>query len=300
MPHTAQTPTDFVDSPKLDWLDPVAETVQGQVQALFHGTAIGPRIKSLLNGTPFRHRLHPMLVDVPVGAWTTSLFLDGMALASSRRQRRHFQAGADAAIALGIAGTLPAIVSGLADWVDTRGSMRRHGIAHALLNTVALGCYSLSLAARRGRSRNRNLALISSGAGFVTLSVSAAIGGDMVYHRGLNIPAPPEAEVPEDYVDVMASHELIAGQPRYVEVGELPVLLVRDERGAVHALQHWCPHAGGPLSEGEFENGVITCPWHGSQFQVDDGRPVRGPATTPLPVYGVHEQAGRILVGPPQ
>jgi nitrite reductase/ring-hydroxylating ferredoxin subunit/uncharacterized membrane protein len=298
MPNTAHMPTDFVDNPRLNWLEPVAETIQEQAQTLFGLTPAGPRLKSLLNGTPFRHRLHPMIVDVPVGAWTTSMFLDTLALASSGRQRRQFETGAKAAIALGIAGTLPAVWTGLADWVDTRGTLRRHGTAHALLNSLALGCYSVSLAARRDGSRRHRLALASAGLGFSVLTVSAAIGGDMVYNRGVNIPAPPEAEPPGDYVDVMASSELVAGQPRHVEAGELPVLLVRDEDGVAHALQHWCPHAGGPLSEGEVEDGVVTCPWHGSQFHVEDGRPVRGPAATPLPVYGVHEQAGRILIGP--
>lgn len=281
MPNTAHTPTDFVDSPKLSWLDPVAESVQERAQSLFDLKPLRPRLKSLLNGTPFRHRLHPMLVDVPVGAWTTSLYLDGLAL-------------------LSIAGALPAVWSGMADWVDTRGSLRRHGAAHALLNSPVLSCYSISPAARLRNSHSHGLALASSAAGFAALTVSAAIGGDMVYNRGLNIPAPPEPEIPRDYIDVLAGSELAAGKPRYVEAGELPVFLVRDDAGTLHALQHWCPHAGGPLSEGEFEDGVITCPWHGSRFKVADGRPVRGPATTPLPVYGVRERAGRILVGPPR
>lgn len=38
------------------------------------------------------------------------------------------------------------------------------------------------------------------------------------------------------------------------------------------AMDGICPHAGGPLAEGELHQGVVTCPWHGWQFNVSDGR----------------------------
>jgi nitrite reductase (NADH) small subunit len=41
--------------------------------------------------------------------------------------------------------------------------------------------------------------------------------------------------------------------------------------GDIHAIQNTCPHAGGPLGEGSLEESIITCPWHGWQFDVKDG-----------------------------
>jgi nitrite reductase/ring-hydroxylating ferredoxin subunit len=57
--------------------------------------------------------------------------------------------------------------------------------------------------------------------------------------------------------------------------------------GVFYATQEECTHAGGPLSEGELEGSVITCPWHGSCFDVRDGSIQCRPATRPLKTYAV-------------
>lgn len=296
MSSPAPTSTSLLDGPQMGWIDRAAGLYHSAASALF-GTEKGAQIKSLLNGTPVRHRLHPALVDVPIGAWTTAMHLDGLALLTNGNRRRQFETGADAAIILGIAGALPAALTGTADWVDVSGRPRRYGMAHAMLNTVALASYGVSLLARRGDRRNSALALASAGFGFLALSASATIGGDMAYNLGVNVARPPAPRPPRKFTAVMQSSELGPGQHRRVEVGKTPVLLVRDESGELHALQHWCTHAGGPLSEGEVENGVVTCPWHGSKFCVADGRPIQGPATAPLAVYQAREENGQILVG---
>lgn len=51
--------------------------------------------------------------------------------------------------------------------------------------------------------------------------------------------------------------------------GEKIALFKKDDK--VYALDDCCPHMDAPLSEGEVENGVVTCPWHGWKFQVDTG-----------------------------
>jgi len=55
----------------------------------------------------------------------------------------------------------------------------------------------------------------------------------------------------------------------------------------VCALAHTCSHLGGPLSEGKLEGDVVQCPWHGSRFNVSDGRVRRGPAVYDQPRYEV-------------
>ena len=44
------------------------------------------------------------------------------------------------------------------------------------------------------------------------------------------------------------------------------------------AIEDTCPHAGGPLSEGPLEDEVVTCPWHGSRFDVRTGAVLAPPA----------------------
>lgn len=55
-----------------------------------------------------------------------------------------------------------------------------------------------------------------------------------------------------------------------VQADEEDIALFKIE-GEVFALCNACPHMGGPLGEGDVENGVVTCPWHGWQFHVKDG-----------------------------
>lgn len=42
--------------------------------------------------------------------------------------------------------------------------------------------------------------------------------------------------------------------------------------GVFHAIDNTCPHRGGPLGEGFLDGSVVTCPWHGWQFDVTTGR----------------------------
>jgi len=55
--------------------------------------------------------------------------------------------------------------------------------------------------------------------------------------------------------------------------------------GAFHVTDDTCTHGFASLSEGTLEGHVVTCPWHGGEFDVRDGRPVSLPCTDPLRVY---------------
>jgi len=50
------------------------------------------------------------------------------------------------------------------------------------------------------------------------------------------------------------------------------VIALFNVDGVVHAMDGMCPHAGGPLGDGVLEHGIVTCPWHGWQFDVSTGR----------------------------
>lgn len=64
--------------------------------------------------------------------------------------------------------------------------------------------------------------------------------------------------------------EVPPGSGKEVMAGEQVVALFNVE-GTFHALDGICPHAGGPLAEGDLRGTIITCPWHGWQFDVVDG-----------------------------
>jgi nitrite reductase/ring-hydroxylating ferredoxin subunit len=56
----------------------------------------------------------------------------------------------------------------------------------------------------------------------------------------------------------------------FVVAGRIVALFHLDS--GFHALDGICPHAGGPLAQGFIRGDVVTCPWHGWQFDVTTGR----------------------------
>lgn len=67
-------------------------------------------------------------------------------------------------------------------------------------------------------------------------------------------------------------------------VGEAAVF---NAEGSFCATQAKCPHKQGPLNEGKLDGSTVTCPWHGSQFNVCTGALLRGPAVDSLRTYPV-------------
>ncbi len=71
-----------------------------------------------------------------------------------------------------------------------------------------------------------------------------------------------------------------------LEVAGRTIAVYRVEEG-LRASDAGCPHVGGPLDRGRIVDGRVTCPWHGSQFDLATGAVVRGPATVGVRVYAV-------------
>ena len=65
--------------------------------------------------------------------------------------------------------------------------------------------------------------------------------------------------------------------------------------GKIHAMDDLCPHAGAPLSDGRLNGCVVTCPWHGWDFDVTNGR-MPGQAEDCLKVYPVHLNGDQVEV----
>ena len=76
----------------------------------------------------------------------------------------------------------------------------------------------------------------------------------------------------------------------------VPVAVVRDEEGHVHAIGDTCSHAEVSLSEGEVEDCTIECWLHGSQFDLRTGQRSSLPATEPVDVFPVEIRDGDVYV----
>jgi 3-phenylpropionate/trans-cinnamate dioxygenase ferredoxin subunit len=81
-----------------------------------------------------------------------------------------------------------------------------------------------------------------------------------------------------------------------VVIDGVPVAVVRDEDGTVHAIGDVCSHADVSLSEGEVVGCEIECWLHGSTFDLRTGQPQSLPATRPVPVYPVSIDGDDVLV----
>ncbi len=74
-----------------------------------------------------------------------------------------------------------------------------------------------------------------------------------------------------DYTTVTSTSDLQPGQGRCYEVGSTHVAVFNVE-GTFYAIDNICPHANGPLGEGDLEDSVVSCPLHGWTFDVTTGQ----------------------------
>lgn len=73
------------------------------------------------------------------------------------------------------------------------------------------------------------------------------------------------------WVRLAAVEEIPDGSGKEFVVGDR-ILAVYHTEGAYWALDGVCPHAGGPLAQGRLNGSIVTCPWHGWQFDIQTGR----------------------------
>jgi nitrite reductase/ring-hydroxylating ferredoxin subunit len=230
------------------------------------------------------------VTDIPTGAWTVALALDGVEVLAGRSE---FIPGADAAVAIGVVGAIGSAVTGLAQWQYTDSRSRRLGLAHALLNTGALTLYSASMVLRaRGK---RGAGHLTALLGYSITLASAYLGGDLAFGERVGVDHSTEQELPTEYTAVLRASELSENTLKRVEVQGVPVLLVRQGE-TIYALDEVCSHLGGPLAEGQLEGCSVICPWHASRFALDDGRVLAGPATFPQPHFETRVRDGQIEV----
>jgi nitrite reductase/ring-hydroxylating ferredoxin subunit len=95
---------------------------------------------------------------------------------------------------------------------------------------------------------------------------------------------------------VFEESEVQEGAMRAVEVEGITLLVSRSESGEVCAIANTCTHRGGPLNEGDRDGNVVTCPWHGSQFDLCSGEVLRGPAREPQQRFETRVREGKIEV----
>jgi uncharacterized membrane protein len=139
--------------------------------------------KDMLSGAWLGHALHPLMTDVPIGVWTSSVLLDWVGGEDGR-------SASDRLILIGVLAAGATVATGWSDWADAErdnAAVRRSGLVHAASNATAtalmIGSY---LARKRGaRGRGRMLSL----AGSAALGAGGWLGGHLSYTLGAGVTA---------------------------------------------------------------------------------------------------------------
>jgi nitrite reductase/ring-hydroxylating ferredoxin subunit/uncharacterized membrane protein len=274
------------------WLEPVADFLQKVVAGAYKVLGKpGRDLKTLANGTWLGHPLHPVLTDIPIGAWTLAILFDIIYLV---RGTHGWVSAADLTIFVGLLGALGSAITGYTDWSDTFGRERRVGITHGLLNTVAIVIYLVSLIIRVSHG-SRGLAIVLALIGYGIMITAAFLGGDLVFSIGTGVNHHAWQEVPTKFTRVMLEGQLTDNMLVKAMAGDTPILLYK-KGDTVCAISETCSHAGGPLSEGELDGNLVQCPWHASRFDVCTGQVRGGPATISQVRYETRVQNGQIEV----
>lgn len=165
-------------------LDTPVRLVQPLVDALLADRTRADALQGMWLG----HAVHPLLVMVPIGSWTSATVLD---LVGGRDSRD----AAQRLVALGVLAFPPAAVTGWAEWggrLEQRD--KRVGVVHAVSNVAAAALFAASWKARRGRKHLRGVALGLAGHGAVGLG--GFLGGHLTEARKVASRHPDFADVP--------------------------------------------------------------------------------------------------------
>jgi len=258
-----------------EWLDPLAKSVRKVVLKV-----IKPRwARDVLHGVPIGHPVHPLAVQVPIGAWLSAGVLD--AVPGGEKAARLL-------IGVGTASVIPSALAGFTDWSQLHPQQQRVGLVHAAANVTATGLYLASLVQRATGSHGSGKVLAYLG--LATVSAGGFLGGHLSYRQaaGVNHSEEIPHRFPSGWHPLAPLAELPEGGLHKREVAGIP-LLVHREGGAVNVLSDVCSHLSGPLHEGKIKDDggdpCVVCPWHRSTFSLRTGEVKAGPATSRQPLF---------------
>jgi uncharacterized membrane protein len=126
-----------------------------------------------LRGSWLGHPVHPLLVTLPIGAWTASVVFDFVFKDSTTARRL---------VGLGLAATPPTALAGWADYPLLDRRQQRVGLVHASANIVSVALFSLSY--RAYRKQRPRAARVYSLLGITAVVVGGALGGHLAYAQG--------------------------------------------------------------------------------------------------------------------
>jgi nitrite reductase/ring-hydroxylating ferredoxin subunit len=200
-----------------------------------------------------------------------------------------------------------AAVPGLIDYIYTvppESSAKTRARTHGLLNSTMLVLFVIAAFYRRQQHAQPLLLLVLELAGVSLMLVAGWMGGTLVHRNQIGVDQryANAGKWNEAYFDdasndiaVAATDELKVNAMKLLHINGKRIVLARTENGFA-AFDDRCTHKGGSLAGGSMMCGTVQCPWHGSQFSVQNGNVTAGPAKTPIKTYPVSEKNGHVYV----
>lgn len=251
------------------------------------------------------HPIHPMLIPFPFAFLFGSLGFD---LLGRWTGRDDWCRTGQALQSAGLASALVAAAPGLLDYLYTvppDSSGKQRATKHMISNLTAVALFGAARLRRDAGSRPSPATLALGAAGAAVMSLGGWLGGTLVYRNEIGVDvrhagagkwreATAELE-PGQPLIAASSTELGVDQMKLIHVGDRRIVVARLASGHV-AFDDRCTHRGGSLAGGALVNGIVQCPWHGSQFDVRTGEVVQGPAEAGIGTYPVEEVEGEVRV----
>jgi uncharacterized membrane protein len=227
-------------------------------------------LKHLLQGRPIRHPLHPLTIHLPLGFWLLALIFD-IAAVSSRGASGGTQWMIEAAfwcLLFGTAVALLSVVTGLADWLDIRKDHPAHKTAlfHMALMLPAVAIFLLDTLMHftyLQRPRSPVFGLVLSCVGYALSIIGGYLGGLLVYDDGIGVgrhrrgdELPRQTLRADDALSMLSGFEAVTHESSLPEGGTLraevngTVITLIKSGDKIFAVQEFCTHRCGPLSEG--------------------------------------------------
>jgi nitrite reductase/ring-hydroxylating ferredoxin subunit len=99
----------------------------------------------------------------------------------------------------------------------------------------------------------------------------------------------------DNYVKVADLNDVPQGSLYQIEIDGTQVALANVD-GEIYAFSGACTHRGGPLVDGDLDGDVVTCPWHGGQFNVRTGEVISMPPSEAIRTYPVQVEGNDVKI----
>ena len=132
------------------------------------------------------------------------------------------------------------------------------------------------------------IAFVVAAVGVAGLHLAAFYRENKVKYKKINKEGWVKANKLADMKDGFANVTLL-------ENGDRVAVFLAD--GKLSAISNACAHQNGPLGEGKIIRCLVTCPWHGFQYDITNGQSP-APFTEQIPTYNIEVLGGYIWIDP--